>query len=229
MGTHLKNTIVFLLIISMIILFSSCTNNKKTDSPEFSAVHTELTAVHTESLMKQVAESDIVLNCSDYLQDEGFVSAEIFGVDRKGDMGTAYMYLYEREYAVFKGKAYEMSSFSGDAILHFRYDGDDVSLVSLQWSAEGREHDHWMSENFPADYLRKARSFHARDMAGINVLSAKLEQLAAEKLSVPVESGSILFINKKDRTYEVIGSKNREDGTFITEIIEKGSLDDFQS
>lgn len=77
-----KKAILILLLIGMLALMSACATDGKTDS-------VELSAAQRESLMRQVADSDVADSYSSYLRDEAFATAEVFGVDRDGDLGTA--------------------------------------------------------------------------------------------------------------------------------------------
>ena len=162
----------------------------------------------------------------EYLKDEAFADAEIFGVDRDGDQGTAYAYLYDGEYVVFKDKAYEMSGSAGEVIIKFTYREDDVTLSEIIWSADGDDHENWMKENFPAEALRKAKNYIAYDSNGRSLLGSKVNETVAETMGVPVETENLLMIDTDNETYELIKTIDGNDGTFDTETLESGNLKD---
>ena len=177
-----------------------------------------------DDTMKQVAESDVTKSYGDHLRDEAFANAEVFGIDRDGDQGTAYAYLYDGEYVVLKDKAYEMSDSAGEVMIKFIYGKDDVTLSEVIWSADGEEHEKWMKENFPAEYLKKSKNYKAYDANGRSVLGSKLRKTVEEALGVPVESENLLMIDTDKGTYEIIKTIDGDDGTFDTETLETGNL-----
>ena len=122
-----RRMIITLASIILILSITACAKNeqKSGENETADAVATELSDAEMASLMKQVAESDVSRSYGEYLKDEAFADAEIFGVDRDGDQGTAYAYLYDGEYVVFKDKAYEMSGSAGEVIIKFTYREDD--------------------------------------------------------------------------------------------------------
>lgn len=219
MKTRLKNTILILLPIGMLALMSACATGGKTAS-------VELSPAQMTSLMRQVAESDVADSYSAYLRDEAFATAEIFGIDRDGDLGTAYAYLYEGEFVELKSKAYEMSASAGEVILRFRFQGDDVTLTEVQWSADGGLHEDWMRENFPAAYLRTARNYAEHDENGKSILGEQLKKTVEEAMGVPVETDDLLFVDTEAGTYRIVRPITGADGSFDTETVETGNLSD---
>ena len=123
-----RRMIITLASIILILSITACAKNeqKSGENETADAVATELSDAEMASLMKQVAESDVSRSYGEYLKDEAFADAEIFGVDRDGDQGTAYAYLYDGEYVVFKDKAYEMSGSAGEV-----YRGSDSGRSAL--------------------------------------------------------------------------------------------------
>ena len=178
------------------------------------------------ALMKQVAESDVADSYGDYLRDEAFADAEVFGIDKDGELYSAYAYLFEGEYVVLKDKAYMMSGSSGEVIIRYKYGDKGITLSEVVWSADGGEHYKWLKKNFPAKYLKKARSYEAHDADGRNILGLKLDETAGKALGVPVETDNLLEIDTEKGTYRIIRTIDGEDGRFDTEIIETGKIGD---
>ena len=227
LSKKLKTAAAALIAAALIFTLAACANNGKTAAEEDSSVLTAsgLSAEQTDSLMKQVADSDVAGVYGEYLTNEAFAAAEIFGIDRNGDDAAAYAYLFEGGYVVFKDKAYNMSGSSGTVIIKFTFDDNDgVTLSEVVWSADGELHDDWMKENFPAKYLKKAESYNAYDENGDNVLAARLEKTVEEKLGVPVAKDELLTIDTDNGTYELVRTIDGENGAFDTETIEKGDL-----
>ena len=218
-----RRMIITLASIILILSITACAKNeqKSGENETADAVATELSDAEMASLMKQVAESDVSRSYGEYLKDEAFADAEIFGVDRDGDQGTAYAYLYDGEYVVFKDKAYEMSGSSGEVIIKFT-----VTLSEIIWSADGDDHENWMKENFPAEALRKAKNYIAYDSNGRSLLGSKVNETVAETMGVPVETENLLMIDTDNETYELIKTIDGNDGTFDTETLESGNLKD---
>lgn len=222
-----RNIIIALVSIALMVSITACAKNEQGSGEQgkTETVKAELSDAQLESLMKQVAESDVTKSYGDYLRDEAFfANAEVFGIDRDGDQGTAYAYLYDGEYVVLKDKAYEMSGSAGEVMIKFIYGKDDVTLSEVIWSADGEEHEKWMKENFPAEYLKKSKNYKAYDANGRSVLSSKLRKTVEEALGVPVESENLLMIDTDKGTYEIIKTIDGDDGTFDTETLETGNL-----
>ena len=227
LSKKLKTAAAAMIAAALIFTMAACANNGKTAAEEESSVITAsgLSAEQTDSLMKQIANSDVADVYGEYLTNEAFAAAEIFGIDRNGDDAAAYAYLFEGGYVVFKDKAYNMSGSSGTVIIKFTFDDNDgVTLSEVVWSADGDLQDAWMKENFPAEYLKKAESYNAYDENGNNVLAARLEKTVEEKLGVPVAHDELLTIDTDNGTYELVRTIDGENGAFDTEPIEKGDL-----
>ncbi len=221
-----RNIIIALVSIVLMLSITACVKNEQEsgEQEKTEAVKAELSDAEIESLMKQVADSDVTKSYGDHLRDEAFANAEVFGIDRDGDKGTAYAYLYDGEYVVLKDKAYEMSGSAGELMIKFIYWKDDVTLSEVIWSADGDEHENWMKENFPTEYLKKAKNYKAYDTNGKSVLGSKLKETVEEMLGVPVESENLLMIDTDKGTYEIIKTIDGDDGTFETETLETGNL-----
>lgn len=228
MSKMFRNVIVALVFTALMLSVTACAKNEQGSSQEDKTgnVTAELSDTELESLMKQVAESDVTKSYGKYLKDEAFATAEIFGIDRAGDQGTAYAYLYDGEYVVLKDKAYEMSGSAGEVIIKFNYGEEDVTLSEVIWSADGDEHENWLKENFPVEYLKKANTYTVYDANGKSVLGSKLEKMVEKAFGVPVESDNLLMIDMDKGTYEIIKTIDGEDGTFDTETLETGKLKD---
>ena len=225
-----RNIIIALVSIALMVSITACAKNEQESGEQENTetVKAELSDAQLESLMKQVAENDVTKSYGDHLRDEAFANAEVFGIDKDGDKGTAYAYLYDGEYVVLKDKAYEMSGSAGEVMIKFIYGKDDVTLSEVIWSADGEMHESWMKENFPAEYLKKAKSYKAHDTNGRSVLGSKLEETVEKVLGVPVESENLLMIDTDKGTYEIIKIIDGDDGTFDTETLETGNLKELQ-
>ena len=93
-----RNIIIALVSIALMVSITACAKNEQESGEQENTetVKAELSDAQLESLMKQVAESDVTKSYGDYLRDEAFfANAEVFGIDRDGDQGTAYAYLYD--------------------------------------------------------------------------------------------------------------------------------------
>lgn len=222
-----RNIIIALVSIALMVSVTACVKNEQGSGEQENTetVKAELNDAQLESLMKQVAENDVTKSYGDHLRDEAFANAEVFGIDRDGDKGTVYAYLYDGEYVVLKDKAYEMSGSAGEVIIKFTYGEDDVILSEIIWSADGDDHENWMKENFPAEALRKAKNYKAYDLNGRSILGSKINETVEEALGVPVETENLLMIDTDNGTYELIKTIDGDDGTFDTETLETGNFE----
>lgn len=109
--------------------------------------------------MRQVSEHKIDKQYADFLRDEAFASAEIYRIDKRNEKCVAYVHLYISKYVDFKGKAYEMSGSSGEAMIKFNYSNQSPNLTDVQWSADGSNHEDWIKKNFPKKYFFKSKEF----------------------------------------------------------------------
>ena len=228
MAKRHRKTIIALVSITLVLSIAACAKNeqKSGENETAKAVTAELSDAEMTSLMKQVAENDVSRSYGYHLKGEVFADAEIFGIDREGDQGTAYAYLYDGEYVVFKDKAYEMSGSAGEVIIKFTYGEDDVTLSEIIWSADGDDHENWVKENYPAEALRKAKNYKAYDSNGRSILGGKVNETVEGALGVPVETENLLMIDTDNGTYELIKTIDGDDGTFDTETLESGNLKD---
>lgn len=215
----MKSIFTVLVIIIFMTAMTSCSNS----NPDKAV---ELSDVEMESLMEQVAESDVDTLYKDYLKDEAFAVAEVFGVTKDGDQGTAYAYLNEGDYVVLKGKAYNMSGSAGEVIIKFSYTDRGITLTEVVWSADGGMHEDWLKENYPAEYLKKAKAYQPHDSNGSSILGAKLREKVETSLGVPVDTDNFLEIDTDKGTYTITKITDNGNGTIDTEIIEQGSLSD---
>lgn len=217
MAKRHKCIIIIILVIVFMASMSACSGSKQGNVVELS--ETEM-----DSLMTQVAESDVNLGYGEYLIDEAYAVAEVFGILRDGDRGTAYVYLNEGDFVVFKGKAYNMSGSAGEVIIRFNYTDIGVTLSEVEWSADGGLHEDWMKENFPSKYLKRAKTYNPHDTNGDSILGAQLKGKAEVALGVPVESDNLLEIDTDKGTYKIIKTTDGPDGTLDIETIEQGKL-----
>ena len=215
----MKSIFTVLVIIIFMTAMTSCSNS----NPDKAV---ELSDVEMESLMEQVAESDVDTLYKDYLKDEAFAVAEVFGVTKDGDQGTAYAYLNEGDYVVLKGKAYNMSGSAGEVIIKFSYTDSGITLTEVVWSADGGMHEDWLKKNYPAEYLKKAKAYQSHDSNGSSILGAKLREKVETSLGVPVDTDNFLEIDTDKGTYTITKVTDNGNGTIDTEIIEQGSLSD---
>ena len=212
---RLKNTIIILLVIALISAMTACSGSAPDNA-------VELSDAEMVSLLEQVAESDVDTLYKDYLKDEAFAVAEVFGVTKDGDQGTAY----EGDYVVLKGKAYNISGSAGEVIIKFSCTDSGITLTEAVWSADGDLHEDWLKENYPAEYLKKAKAYQSHDSNGSSILGAKLREKVKAALGVPVETDDFLEIDTDKGTYTITKVTDKANGTIDTEIIEQGSLSD---
>lgn len=222
MSKIVRNALIMLILIILLTVMSACSEGTNDNE-------TKLSDTEYGSLMEQVAQKDFdVSYYSEYLSHKAFANAEIFGVDRDGDKGTAYVYLYEGDYVALKGKAYNMAGSAGEAILNYNYTDDGAELTELVWSSGGELQGEWLKENFPAKYLDKANSYDPYDENGESVLEAGLKEKIESTLGVPLETESFLEIDVDKGTYKIWRVKDDRGTTFDTETIETGKLEDLR-
>lgn len=226
----MKKYLTLLLAVLMVFAMTAC-GGKSAGTGSEGAETVELTQDEFDSLMWQVADQEGELQYREYMPDMRFADAEIFGVDKEGNNGTAYAMLCTDEYVVLKDKAYSIAGGQGEVIIKFEYTDEAPKLTEVIWSADGEDHDGWLEENFPAEYLKKAKRYQAYDADGNSVLDARIANAAEKELGVPVETENLLQIDLEAGTYEV--SKTIESGTgdsykFDTEVIDSGKLADLK-
>ena len=230
---------VLIAIISAIALMSVMSacgggdENAEEETTEAAAATAELTADQMDSLMQQVADQEIEKTYSKYVPDEAFANAEVFGIDRDGDSGTAYVVLDTAEFVAFKGKAYNMSGSQGEAIIKFTYTDDQPKLDEVVWSADGSELEAWVKDNFPEEYYEADQKYEAHDEDGQSKLMKDLYPAVEEVMGVPVDTENILTIDLEGETYELeeVIESTDENGEyqFDTKTIDKGNLSDLNS
>ena len=79
-----RNIIIALVSIALMVSITACAKNEQESGEQENTetVKAELSDAQLESLMKQVAESDVTKSYGDHLRDEAFANAEVFGIDR---------------------------------------------------------------------------------------------------------------------------------------------------
>ena len=232
-----KTTLLVLVSVLLVVAMTACGDESQKidsvykESPE--NMSSELSSREKDSLMHQVAESEITKNFEQYLPEEAFADAVIFGIDRDGAMGTAYSYLTTADYVALKGKAYIMSGSSGEAIIRFEYTEEGIELKEVEWSADGSDHDSWIRENYPEAYLDKDINYDAYSEDGTNKLLTSLRSEVKKVMGVPVETENLLSIDLDSGTYQIIKTiESGEPGTdyqFDTEVVDEGNLSDLNS
>ena len=233
MREHIKRRIsIFVLMTLVLIITMAACEGKEQSTGEVNGAENpsaELSQDDLDALLQQVADNEVQKDYEKYMPDKVFANAEVFGIDRDGDSGKAYVYLNYSEYVALKGKAYEISGGSGEAIIKFNYSESGPVLNEVEWNADGDLHDGWLKENFPAEYLKKDKAFEAYDEKGRNVLAMMLQDTVEKAMGVPVEQNDLLSIDTDKETYEiikVIESGEGENYKFDTETLEKGNLSD---
>ena len=218
MGILKKPSILLLVIpeITVLLVCSGC-------APGTAVT---LSAAEMQSLLEQVAKSDVYIEYGDYLKEEAFAVAEVFGVRKDGDRGTAYVYLDEEAFVVLKGKAYAVTGSVGETIIRFIYTDSGVALSEVVWGDDGDLHEDWIKKNYPAEYRKKAKAYQPRDLNGDSILDIKLREKVEATLGVPVESDDLLEIDADKGTYKIIKTIDGDNGSFDMETVEQGSLAD---
>ncbi len=193
----------------------------------------ELTDEQIDSLMWQIADQEVELRYQEFIPDEGFAEAEVFGIDREGDEGSAYVNIAMGEYVVIDDIAYNVSGSSGEAIIKFEYTAQEPVFKEIIWSADGSEHEKWLEENFPEEYLKKSNDYLAENTEGKAANWIKLEEEVEKEMGVPVEQENILEIDEEKKTYQIIktietGDPADDTYKFDTETVKEGKLEDLK-
>ncbi|MBQ9060655.1 MAG: hypothetical protein IJ128_05895 [Firmicutes bacterium] len=186
-----------------------------------------LEADNLNQLMQQVADSEISKSYEEYLPDQAFANAEVFSDEN----GKAYVYLNTEEFVILNDTAYEMSGGAGEAIIDYTISDDGIKLDTVEWSADGEDHDKWVEDNFSKEALKEWKSYEPYDENGYLKLNTKMIAKAEEELGVPVERENLLEIDTEKGTYEIVktkesGSPENDDYSFDTETVEKGILEE---
>ena len=238
-----RNSIMRLIVVAVMAVFlafamAACGDDEKSEESKEkdkqATQSAELSDADVDVLMEEVAGSEIEKQYEKYMKDEAFADAEIFGIDRDGDEGKAYVRLGTGEYVKAGDKVYNVSGSEGEAIIEFDYTDNGPKLTNVEWSADGSAHDEWMKENFPEEYLKKLNGYLAKNKEGASELSKQLDEKAKEELGAPVENELQLNIDTGKGTYEIIkikesGDPSEGDYKFETETVEKGKLSDIGS
>ena len=215
----LKKPSILLLVIPVITVLLVCSGCAP-------GTAVTLSAAEMQSLMEQVAKSDVFIEYGEYLKEEAFAVAEVFGVRKDGDRGTAYVYLDEEAFVVLKGKAYAVTGSAGETIIRFIYTDSGVTLSEVEWGDDGDLHEDWIKKNYPAEYRKKAKAYQPHDENGCSILGIKLREKAAAALDVPVASDDILEIDAYKGTYKIVRTIDGDNGSFDMKTVEQGRLAD---
>ncbi len=225
-----------MFILSAVLVFgiAACGNQDKAEDSDAqnTAGNVELTEDQMDALLWQISQKEMEPQYKEYIPDECFANAEVYGTERNGNEGVIYAFLNEAEYVVVKDKAYDISGGAGEVIIRFNYTDENPELTEVVWSADGEEHDSWLKENFPKEYYDAAVGFQAYDENGNSNLMKELNEIVAEEMGVPVETENILEVGE-DLNYKISktiesGSPENGDYKFDTEVIEKGNLKDLK-
>ena len=225
----MKKLLMIAAMVMLVFALAACGQQAEDPGSDAQSGGAELSEEQMDSLMKQVAESDLEQLYSGVLPNCALANAEVFGIDRDKDKGTAYVFLNEAEYVALKDKAYEMSGSAGEVIIRFEYTDEGPKLSEVEWSADGSDHDKWLEENFPEEYLKACKKYDAYDGDGKSVLSKDLAKKVEEVLGVSLETENLLEVDVDKGTYEiskVIETGEGDSYSFNTETIEKGKLSD---
>ena len=117
-----------------------------------------------------------------------------------------------------------MSASAGEAIIKFKYTDDQPEFTELVWSADGGEHDKWLEENFPEEYLKKAKEYQANDEDGRNVLGTAQAKDVEEEMKAPVDPENMLMIDLDNGVYAL----QKFDDSGNAELIKSGSINDLK-
>lgn len=234
-----KNTgkmigIVFISVMVIVVTAGCAGQNRNNSHGNHPNENVNLSQPDLRTLMKQVAESEIRTARVRDVPDKAFADAEVFGIDKDGGKGTAYVYLNVAEYVAVKGGAYSMSGASGEAIIRFRYTAGGPKLTKVERSADGDLHDRWIKEHFSESCRRKRGTFiiftWLSKSNGMSRLEENIRKEAQKDMGVPVETENFLNIDTDKGTYEIVKTTERgtpgKDYQFHSEIIEKGKLSD---
>lgn len=226
--------IVFISVVLIVAMAGCAGQNRNNSSGKHSSENANLSQSDLRTLMKQVAKNETEIRYARYVPDKAFADVEVFGIDKDGGKGTAYVYLEVAEYAAVKGKAYNLSGASGEAIIRFRYTAAGPKFIKVEWSADGDLHDRWIKEHFPEASQRKrdifiifTLLFKSRGMGG---LEENIRKEVQKDMGIPVETENLLDIDTDKGTYEIVRTIERgtpgKDDQFHSEIVEKGKLSD---
>ncbi len=203
------------------------TEEAETETPAEESA--ELTEAQIEALMDQVAEKVGGYYYKDVLPDAEVAVAKILGTESDGDQFKAYALLNVGEYVTLKEKAYNMSGSFGACILHYEFKDGEPSLMEVEWSADGSDHDQWMKDHFPQECLDALSDSALLDADGNSILLGALDEKASKALGVAIESENQLHVDVDAGTYEIVKiteSGEGEEYSFDTETIDAGKLED---
>ncbi len=224
---HSWNKVILFLLVLLLLAITGCDSSGQTEtSPSYRPISWMKSS--EDILMRQVAERELERRYKRYLPDELVAAAKVYGIDWDGEQGTAYASILACEYVSLKGKAYVMASTSGEAILHFNYDGQYPKLTELEWSANGGEHNKWLEDNFPEEYLEDYKNFQQQNQTGEDEIERKIREEVKELLDAPIETEDLLEIDLDEEIYEIVriyeGYNDKGEYQFNFETIDKGSL-----
>ncbi len=226
--------VTLLMAVALLFGFCACGDQEEAadDGTDTVLSAAELTQDDWDGILWEVADKEITKSYADYLGDAAFANAEIFGIEKDGDQGTAYVWLDTREYVAFKDNAYFMSGSAGEAIIKFVYGEEKPTLDKVVWSADGADHDAWMEKNFPAEYLEKQKAYDAYNDDGSNKMDEVFAQQVEAEMGVPIaDANLILEIDQDAGTYElskITETGEGDDYKFETETVEKGKLSELE-
>ena len=171
--------------------------------------------VTLESLCGQCADKTLKAGYSKYLPDKVFAELLFFGVENKGTQASADVWLDTGEYVVFRGKAYAMSGFAGEAVITYTLPEGELLKIELSEDGEGR--DKWVAEHFSKDGLMSRKNLMSRVSYDFKEdFRNKLIDKAEKAFGVPAEREKRLRIDPAKGTWEIAAKSGR--------TLEKGKL-----
>ena len=220
---NIKGIIIF-IIASLALVMCACSSaGSSSDNQE----SWNLDQSQLDSLMQQVAKySYPEKEYEQYMPEEAFAEAHLFGIERDGNDGTAYAMLASGLYVILHGSAYMYSGAVGEVIIQFTYSDNDPKVYGVVWSDDGELHEKWIKNHFPKSSLRAWKRFDDNDYS---TLLERLNDKVVKSMGVPVETEYTLSINDEDGTYEIFEAIEGGEGdtySFDTKTIYSGKLSD---
>ena len=88
-----RNSIVVLMALMLIISLAACEKKEQSTGEVNGAENpsAELRQDDLDALLQQVADNEVQKDYEKYMPDKAFANAEVFGIDRDGDSGKAYV------------------------------------------------------------------------------------------------------------------------------------------
>ncbi len=180
-----------------------------------------------ESLCRQCAAKTLEAGYLKYLPDKVLAELLFFDVENKVTEASACVWLDAGEYVAFKGRAYLMSGFAGEAVI--TYTLPEGRLLKVELSEDGADHDKWIEEHFTKDAVMSREGMLSRSSYDLKEdVGNRLAQKAEKALGVPVEKDNLLEIDRDTGKYKLIETIESGDTPdtykFDTRVLEEGTL-----